>query len=82
MGILGRILSLPVRGPLEGVLWVAQKIEQEANAGQWDQGKVIGALSELELELDLGKIDLDEYDAREASLLHRLKELQEAKNDQ
>jgi hypothetical protein len=82
MGILGRILSLPVRGPLEGVLWVAQKIEQEAKAGQWDQGKIIAALSELELELDLGKIDLDEYDMREASLLHLLKELQEAENGQ
>lgn len=82
MGILGRILSLPVRGPLEGVLWVAQKIEQEAKAGQWDHGKIIAALSELELELDLGKIDLDEYDMREASLLHLLKELQEAENGQ
>lgn len=80
MGILGRILTLPVRGPIEGVLWVARRIEQEANAERWDQGKITGALSELELKLDLGEIDVDEYEVRETSLLQRLKELQEAEN--
>lgn len=80
MGILCRILTLPVRGPIEGVLWVARRIEQEANAEQWDQDKITGALSELELKLDLGEIGVDEYEVRETSLLQRLKELQEAEN--
>lgn len=80
MGILGRILTLPVLGPIDGVLWIARTIEQHADAERWDEGKVIGALTELELELDLGKIDIEEYEAREAMLLRRLKELREAKN--
>lgn len=82
MGILGRILTLPVSGPIEGVLWIARRIQQEANAEQWDQGKVIAALSELELDLDLGKISVEEHDAQEAILLEKLKGLQEAENDQ
>ncbi len=80
MSILGRILTFPVLGPIDGVLWIARTIEQQADAERWDEGKVIGALTELELELDLGKIDVEEYDAREANLLQRLKELREAKN--
>ena len=80
MGIFGRILTLPVLGPIDGVLWIARTIEQQANTERWDDGKVIGALTELELELDLGKIDAEEYESREAKLLQRLKEIREAKN--
>lgn len=82
MGMLARLLTLPVSAPIEGVLWIARRIEEEANAAErWDRGKIIGALSELELALDLGEIDVEEYDAREATLLQKLKELQEAEND-
>lgn len=81
MSILGRILTLPVLGPIDGVLWIACTIEQQANAERWDESKVTGGLAELELELDLGKIDIEEYEAREAALLEQLKEIREAKND-
>jgi hypothetical protein len=80
MGILGRILTWPVLGPIDGVLWIARTIEQQANAERWDEGKVIGALTELELDLDLGKIAIAAYESREAILLQRLKEIREAKN--
>ncbi len=82
MGILGSILTSPVLGPIKGLLWLAHTIEEQANAERWDEGKVTGALAELELDLDLGKIDLEEYEAREAALLEQLKEIREAKNDQ
>ena len=80
MGLLGRLLTLPVLGPIDGVLWIARTIEQQADAERWDEAKIVGALTELELKLDLGEIDVDEYDARERTLLQRLKEIREAKN--
>ena len=82
MGILGRLLTLPVLGPIDGVLWIARTIEEQANAERWDESKVTGALAELELDLDLGKIDLEEYEAREAALLEQLKEIREAKKNE
>lgn len=82
MGILGSLLTFPVLGPIDGVLWIARTIEEQANAERWDESKVTGALAELELDLDLGKIDLEEYEARETELLEQLKEIREAKNDQ
>ena len=81
MGILGSLLMSPVLGPINGVLWLARTIEEQANAERWDEGKVIAGLQELELDLDLGKISLDEYETREAVLLQQLKEIREAKND-
>jgi hypothetical protein len=82
MGILGSLLTSPVLGPINGLLWLARTIEQQANAERWDEGKVTAGLQELELDLDLGKIDIEEYEAREAVLLQQLKEIREAKNDE
>ena len=81
MGILGSVLMSPVLGPISGVLWLARTIEQQANAERWDEGKITAGLQELELDLDLGKISLDEYETREAVLLQQLKEIREAKDD-
>ena len=81
MGILGSLLTSPVFGPIDGLLWLARTIEQQANAERWDEGKVTAGLQELELDLDLGKIGLEEYEAREAVLLQQLKEIREAQND-
>lgn len=78
--MLGRILMLPVLGPIAGVLWLARAIEQQVTAERWNEESVAGALMELELELDLGTIDVEEYEAREATLLQRLNEIREANN--
>ena len=82
MGILDGLLMSPVLGPINGLLWLARTIEEQANAERWDETKVTGGLAELELDLDLGKIDLVEYEAREADLLQQLKEIREAKKDE
>jgi hypothetical protein len=81
MGILDGILMSPVLGPINGLLWLARTIEEQANAERWDEGKVVAGLQELELDLDLGKISLEEYETREAVLLQQLKEIREAKDD-
>lgn len=81
MSILGRILSAPVLGPIQGVLWLARTIEDQANRELYDEDKVRGAMAELELRLDLGEIELDDYEAQEEILLQRLNEIREAKKD-
>ena len=81
MGIFDGLLMSPVLGHINGLLWLARTIEEQANAELWDEGKVTAGLQELELDLDLGKISLEEYETREAVLLQQLKEIREAKND-
>lgn len=80
MGIVGKLLTLPVMGPIDGVLWLAQKIQQQVDAESWNEGKIVEALAELEIDLDIGRIGTEEYDRKEAELLQELKRLQEEKN--
>jgi hypothetical protein len=81
MAIIGRLLALPVMGPINGVLWLARTIADQVDAECWNEDKITGALTELEIDLELGKIHIDEYEARETELLERLKEIREARNE-
>jgi len=79
MGILGNILTAPVFGPISGLLWLARVIEEQITAELYDEDKIRGELTELELALDLKQIGLADYEDREEVLLRRLKEIREAK---
>ena len=81
MGLLGSTLSAPVFGPIRGLLWLARMIEERANAELYDEDRIRGELTELELALDLKQIDLADYEAREEVLLQRLRDTREAKGD-
>lgn len=81
MSLVARILTAPVLGPIQGVLWLARTIDDQARAEIWDVGKIRGALAELELKLDLGEIELEDYEAQETVLLRRLKEVREAQRN-
>ncbi len=81
MTILGRILSAPMLGPIRGVLWLGRMVDDQAKAEIYDEDRIRGALAELELRLDLGEIELADYEAQEEILLRRLKEIRKAKKD-
>ena len=80
MSILGSILTAPVSGPMRGLLWLARTIEDRVNAELYDEDKIRGELTELELALDLKQVDLAEYETREEILLRRLREAREMHN--
>ncbi len=77
MGLLGKLLTLPVAGPIGGVLWLAEKLKEQAEGEAYDEDAVRGRLMALELEFDLGEITEDEYAAAEDELLARLREIRE-----
>lgn len=81
MSILGSILTAPVTGPIQGLLWLARVIQDQANAELYDEDKIRGELIELELALDMKQIDITEYEKREEMLLARLREAREVHND-
>jgi len=80
MSILGSVVTAPVLGPIRGLLWLARLIEEQANAQLYDPDKIRSELSELELALDLKKIDSAEYEKREEELLQRLRKSRESQN--
>lgn len=79
MGILLRLLALPVTGPLKGLMWIAEKIKDQADGEVYNEDNVRGQLMELELKLDLGEITEDAYMAAEDELMARLREIREYK---
>ncbi|MEO1238055.1 MAG: gas vesicle protein GvpG [Pseudomonadota bacterium] len=78
MGILTRLLTLPVRGPADGVLWVAGKLAEHVDAERNSPAALRAALAEAERQLLAGEIDEAAYDAIEDDLLERLSHAGEA----
>jgi hypothetical protein len=79
MGFLTDLLTFPVLGPIKGIVWIAEKVSEQAEKELYDEDKLRGQLMELELHYDLGEIDEQEYLAAEEILLERLRVARERK---
>lgn len=77
MGLLLDLLAWPVMAPLKGVIWIAETLRDRAEEEEYDEGAVRGQLMELELRLDLGEINEEEYLEAEEALLARLRVIRE-----
>jgi hypothetical protein len=77
MGFLMDLLTFPVLGPIKGVIWIAEKVNEQAEKELYDEDAVRGQLMELELRYDLGEISEEEYMAAEEALLERLRVIRE-----
>ena len=71
MGLLKALVLLPL-APVKGVIWVAERITEEAERELYDPVSIRRQLEELELALEAGAIDEDEYERAESALLERL----------
>lgn len=78
MGILS-LLTFPVTGPIQGVIWLAEKLSEQAEHELYNEEAVRSQLIELELSYDMGEIDEDTFEQAEALLLARLKEIRDYK---
>ncbi len=75
MGALGSLLAFPLTGPLRGLLWLAEHLHEQAQRELCDPERIRRQLTELELQLDLGQISEEEYEAAETALLDQLRYL-------
>jgi hypothetical protein len=73
MGILLKLLTLPITGPIDGVLWIAETLAERAEDELYSPDKIRAQLTELELRFDLGELSEDDYLAAEDELLARLR---------
>lgn len=67
------ILPLPASLPIKGLLWIAEKIEEQAEEQVFGEEAIRRELTNLGLQLDLGEISEEDYMAQEEVLLVRLK---------
>lgn len=72
MGLLWDILSAPIMLPTKGLLFVFDKIREQAETELCDEGKVHQQLLQLQMMLDVGDISETDFYAAEEELLDRL----------
>lgn len=77
MGLLSNVLLFPVTGPVNGIRWVLGKVQQVAEEELTDDTPIKQELMELQMLLELGEVDDEEYVAREAAIMRRLRDVRE-----
>ncbi len=75
MGILTKVLFFPVTGPVAGIKWSLGKVMGVVEEELTDDAPIKQELMELQMKLELGDIDDDEYVRREADVMLRLREV-------
>lgn len=73
MGLLTRLLLLPVSAPFDGTLWVARQIADTVERERNSPAALREALRAAEAELLAGTLSEEEYDEIETDLLERLR---------
>jgi|SRR5687768_6414148 hypothetical protein len=77
MGLLTSILFFPVTGPVAGIRWTLGKVQRVVEDELVDDTPVKQELMELQMLVELGDIDDEEYARREAELMARLRDVRE-----
>ena len=77
MGLLKHLLFWPVTGPLFLAEFSLNKVQGVVREELTDDTRIKAELMELQLKLELGDIDDDEYIAQEALLMRQLREIRE-----
>lgn len=72
MGFLTDLLLFPIMGPVRGVAFIAQQVQEAAEAGLMDEDQVQAELLSLGFRHAAGEISESEYEASETQLLEIL----------
>ncbi len=75
MGLLSKILFFPIAGPIAGVRWSLEKVQSVVETELTDDTPIKQELMELQMLLELGDLDEEEYRRREARLMQQLREV-------
>jgi Gas vesicle protein G len=74
MGLITGILTLPL-APVRGTAWIAERVQEQAEAEFYDESAIRAGLLELEAARESGEFDEQELADAEDALLERLMEI-------
>ena len=74
MGLITGLLLLPL-APVRGTVWIAERLQEQAERELYDESAIRTGLLELEAMREAGEIDEEELDAAEDELIARLLEI-------
>ena len=71
MGLISGLLTLPL-APVRGVVWVAERIQEQAEDELYDEFAIRAGLLELDAARQTGELDEQEIAEAEDALIERL----------
>lgn len=71
MGLITGLLTLPL-APVRGTVWLAERLEEQAELELYDESAIREALLELDVARAAGDFSEEEIDAAEEALLDQL----------
>jgi len=71
MGLITGLLTLPL-APVRGTVWLAERIQEQAENELYDESSIRAGLIELEEARERGDLSDEEIDAAEDALVERL----------
>lgn len=71
MGFLTGLVTLPLT-PVRGVIWLAERVTEQAERELYDPGRIVRELESLSEARQAGELTEDEADAREDELVRAL----------
>jgi hypothetical protein len=80
--VLLRLLTLPISAPIAGIKYCLEKVAEVAEREMWDEEPVREELILLNEAYEEGKVGEEDFRAREAELLTRLREIRERRKAQ
>ncbi|HET9636694.1 MAG TPA: gas vesicle protein GvpG [Gemmatimonadaceae bacterium] len=77
MGLITNILLAPFLGPVWGTRFTLDKIDRAVREQLTDDTPIKEDLMALQMKLEMGEIDDDQYVQQEAEIMQRLREVRE-----
>lgn len=71
------LLFLPVTGPIGGLIWIGEKIQERADIEYDEAENLHKLLLSLQLSYDMGNISEEEFEIQEEELLLKIQALEE-----
>ncbi|MDJ0545802.1 MAG: gas vesicle protein GvpG [Microcystis sp. M53601_WE4] len=71
------LLFLPVTGPIGGLIWIGEKIQERADIEYDESENLHKLLLSLQLSYDMGNISEEEFEIQEEELLLKIQALEE-----
>jgi hypothetical protein len=74
MGLISGLLTLPL-APIRGTVWLAERIQEQAEEELYDESAIRNGLLEIEAARQTGELDEQELAEAEDALIERLIEV-------
>lgn len=72
-----KVLLFPIMGPITGLAWIGQQIQERANTEYDATENLHKQLLALQLAFDIGEISEEDFEIQEEELLLRIQALEE-----